>query len=450
MDDRIFDEFIGQTMIGLVSIAVGVIFLAFDHRTRGSVALCCFWTLAGVAVITTPLVAGQVDPDHVRLVERLHVLLEAGAVVSVCVYIEDLAATADASRRARIVVTAIARVAAGASVVFAALGATLTATRLNDFSLALHGTHALERSGFWLFGSFWIFLGVAFIIAWVIMARQRIDPGERGRAIMYGAAVPFTTSATFLAPRGAIVAFTIGMICGLAGTFRYLLVQGERVAFLSRFLSPQVAELVRMRGLTEVMQPQEVDLSVVCVDFRGFTSYAEAVPSRAVIDLISDYHEAIAEAVAEHDGMVKDYAGDGILILVGAPIPRQDHAAAAVSMARTAMEAAHAVTDRWATGPHPLGVGIGVATGRVTVGAIGDTARMDYTAVGTAMNVAARLCGAAEDGAILIDEPTAKAVTGMKGVDFRSELDLKGMSTPIAVYSCATESAVGQRAARYN
>jgi class 3 adenylate cyclase len=240
------------------------------------------------------------------------------------------------------------------------------------------------------------------------------------------------------------------MICGLAGTFRYLLVQGERVAFLSRFLSPQVAELVRMRGLTEVMQPQEVDLSVVCVDFRGFTSYAEAVPSRAVIDLISDYHEAIAEAVAEHDGMVKDYAGDGILILVGAPIPRQDHAAAAVSMARTAMEAAHAVTDRWATGPHPLGVGIGVATGRVTVGAIGDTARMDYTAVGTAMNGAARLGGAAEDGAILIDEPTAKAVTGMKGVDFRSELDLKGMSTPIAVYSCATESAVGQRAARYN
>ena len=448
MDDRIFDEFLGQTMIGLVSIAVGVIFLSFDHRTRGSVALCCFWVLAGVAVITTPLVAQQVDPDHVRLVERLHVLLEAGAVVSVCVYIEDLAATADASRRARIVVTAIARMAAAAAVVFAVLGATLTATRLNDFSLAVDGTDALRTPGFWLFASFWIFLGVGFVVAWVILARQRIDPGERGRAIMYCVAVPFTTSATFLAPRPAIVAFTIGMICGLAGTFRYLLVQGERVAFLSRFLSPQVAELVRMRGLTEVMQPQEVELSVVCIDFRGFTSYAEAVPSRAVIDLISEYHEAIAEAVADHDGMVKDYAGDGVLILVGAPIRRPDHAAAAVALARTAMEAAHGVTDRWATGPHPLGVGIGVATGRVTVGAIGDTARMDYTAVGTAMNVGARLCSVAEDGAILIDEPTARAVTGMKGVDFRSELNLKGMSTPIAVYSCATDATLGQRTAR--
>ena len=437
MDDRIFDEFLGQTMIGTISIAVGAIFLSFDHRTRGTVALCAFWVFAGVAVITTPLVAGQVDPDHVRLVERLQVLLEAGAVVSICVYIEDIVATAEATRRARILVTAVARLSAAGAVVFAVLGASLTATRLNDFSLAVDSTDALERPGFWLFASFWMFLGVAFVVAWLVLARQRIDPGERGRAIFYGAAVPFTTSCTFLAPRAALVAFTIGMIGGLAGTFRYLLVQGERVAFLSRFLSPHVAELVRMRGLTDVMQPQEVDLSVVCIDFRGFTSYAEAVPSRAVIDLISEYHEAIADAVAEHDGMVKDYAGDGVLILVGAPIARADHAVAAVALARAAMDAAHRVTDRWATGPHPLGVGIGVATGRVTVGAIGDTARMDYTAVGAAVNVASRLCAAAEDGTILIDEPTAHAVTGMKGIDFRSELNLKGMSTPIAVYSCA-------------
>ena len=138
--------------------------------------------------------------------------------------------------------------------------------------------------------------------------------------------------------------------------------------------------------------------------------------------------------MAEHDGMIKDYAGDGILILVGAPIARDDHSTAAVTLAQDALLAAQRITARWATGPHPLGVGIGVASGRVTVGVIGDAARMDYTAVGTPVNVAARLCAVAEDGTILLDEQAA--ARNEAACEPHGELSLKGLSMPVPVFRC--------------
>src|SRR5205085_11467804 len=102
-----------------------------------------------------------------------------------------------------------------------------------------------------------------------------------------------------------------------------------------------------------------------------------------------------------------------------------------------ARAAAQQVIDRWATGPHPLGVGIGVASGRVTVGAIGDTAQMEYTAVGTAVNLAARLCSAAEDGAILVD----RAFSGSAGTcEPRGEITLKGLSRPTPVFELKSDS----------
>jgi adenylate cyclase len=440
MDARLFDEFLGQSLMGLVSISVGVFLILNEpDRTRPNIAFGLFFVIVGLAAPTTALFAGQVDPDHVLLVERLHVLLEASAVACVVTYLKGVAETTQSSPGVRRYVRTIANLAYVLSGVFVVLGATFTATRLNEFSFALDSWDDLSNPGFWMFGSFWVVLAVLFSIAWVLLSRQEVDRGERTRAISYSVATPLITTATFLPVRLAFLTYTLAIVASLFGIFRYFAVQGERAAFLSRFLSPQVAELVRLRGLTEVMQPQEVDLSVVCIDFRGFTAYAEAVPSQAVIDLISEYHEAIAEAVGEHGGMVKDYAGDGILILVGAPITRPDHADAALSLARSAMVAARIVAERWATGPHPLGVGIGVASGRVTVGAIGDAARMDYTAVGSAVNIASRLCGSAEDGAILLDQNTARAVDEA-GCDQRGELELKGMSVPVMVYAAVTGS----------
>ncbi len=432
--DRLFDEFLGQTMIGGLASCLGVIFLLLDRRSRGNVAIAFFFILAGVNAWTTPLLAGQVDPDNITLLERLHILLEMGCVVSVSLYIRELIETAQATPRARKAVLGAVRIGYVLAGVGALLGALMPVERLNEFSLALDGVGALRNDGFWVFAGLWILVDINSLVAWIGLATQRLDPGERSRALAFASSVPFITAATYLPVRLTLAAFTITLVITLYGIFRYLLVQGERAAFLSRFLSPQVAELVRLRGLDAVMQPQELELSVVCIDFRGFTSYTEAIPTQATIDLISDYHEAIAEVVAEHDGMIKDYAGDGILILVGAPIARSDHAGAALVIARGSMFAAQRVTGRWATGIHPLGVGIGVASGRVTVGAIGEIARMDYTAVGTPVNLAARLCGAAADGEILLDAATAAAAPDA-GLEPRGEIELKGLSTPLPVFA---------------
>ena len=367
-----------------------------------------------------------------RLVERLHVLLETCATVLSALYLKGLASTSNPSPRATAYFAFAVRATYVVAGAFVALGMTATATRLNDFSLALDGPDALRQPGFWLFASLWLAVTPLYAVGWIVLSRQQIDPGERGRAIALACAVPLIVSATFLAPRLALLSFTVVIVLALYGQFRFLVAQGEQAAFLSRFLSPQVTELVRLRGLASVTNPQELDLSVVCIDFRGFTSYTEAIPTQAVIDLINDYHEAIGEVVARHDGMIKDYAGDGILILIGAPIGRLDHAVTALALARDALEAARVVTARWATVPHPLGVGIGVASGRVTVGAIGDVARMDYTAVGTPVNLASRLCSVADDGRILLDERVAATANG--SVRPRGEVTLKGLSTACLVF----------------
>ena len=173
------------------------------------------------------------------------------------------------------------------------------------------------------------------------------------------------------------------------------------------------------------MRPAEVTLTVVACDLRGFTAYADAVPSQAVIDLLGDYYAAVGAAVAEVDGTIKDYAGDGVLVLVGAPLAQPDHAARGMRLAARIHEVTRPVLERWATRAHPLGIGVGVASGTVTVGAIGSSARTEYTAVGTPVNLAARLCSAAGHGETLVDVATAEA-TGTGGPT--KALEVKGLA----------------------
>jgi class 3 adenylate cyclase len=124
--------------------------------------------------------------------------------------------------------------------------------------------------------------------------------------------------------------------------------------------------LARLRkdGPTIVVQP-EGDVTVVACSLRGFAAYAEAVPSKAVHDLLAEYHAAVGCAAAEVGGSVDDCSADGMLVLLGAPLPRGDHASTGLTLARRIHEVTGPVIERWATGPHPLAIGVGVATGLV-------------------------------------------------------------------------------------
>jgi class 3 adenylate cyclase len=239
----------------------------------------------------------------------------------------------------------------------------------------------------------------------------------------------------------APVSTAIGLLIFLVGGVQYHVIQGRRAQFMSRFLSPAVAELVGRRGLKSATDEQTLELSVVCCDLRGFTAFTAATSSKKVIAILREYYDAVGAAVTECGGTIKDQAGDGVLILVGAPIPYADHAQRALAMARSIRERGMEITARWSDQDLHLGVGVGVASGFVTVGVIGGASRLEYTAVGPAVNLASRLCAEAAHGEILVDGRSIELLGEEAKRSHRllpgEALKLKGFQQPVQSYTLA-------------
>jgi adenylate cyclase len=420
--------------IGGLACGLGVLLLVSLEPTRTNLCFAFFYITVGLSVATPVPLVDKVDRMDPGWAARLQGQFEVATIVIAVFYLGSLLATSQASPRAARVVTWAMRAGAALAVWHSLTTFLFPAQRLDDFQLSTLDSSAWERSGFWIFATFWITAAIVFMIGYLTVARQHLDSAEAGRALCSLAGTPLLISFTFLPPSIGTVTCAAGMLVVLLGQFRYLTAQGLRGAFMSRFLSPQVTELVRLKGLAHVMQPKDVEITVVACDLRGFTAYAEAVPSRTVVDLLDEYYDAVGAAVAEHGGTIKDYAGDGVLILVGAPINREDHATVGLHLARRIGELVKPVLARRASGPHPLGLGAGVATGWVTVGALGSSLRMEYMAVGTAVNLAARLCSAALDGEILASHSTVE-LAQCDDVEARGAIQLKGLSAEQQVYA---------------
>ena len=233
----------------------------------------------------------------------------------------------------------------------------------------------------------------------------------------------------------------VGLLIFLVGGVQYHVVQGRRAQFMSRFLSPAVAELVGRRGLKSATDEQTIEMSVVCCDLRGFTAFTAATSSQKVIRILREYYDVVGAAATECGGTIKDQAGDGVLTLVGAPIPFPDHAQRALRLAAAIRKSGMEITARWSDADLRLGVGIGVASGFVTVGVIGAASRLEYTAVGPAVNLASRLCSEAVHGEILIDARSIELL-GEESKTHRlipgEALKLKGFQHPVQSYALAT------------
>jgi len=178
------------------------------------------------------------------------------------------------------------------------------------------------------------------------------------------------------------------------------------------------------------------ELSVVACDLRGFTRFSAAVPPEEVVELLRGYYLAIGEAVAAVHGMVKDHAGDGALALVGAARPSHDHAARAVTMAVRFAEVGEELRRTWHATGVDIGLGIGVASGDVTVGTIRAGRRLEPVAVGAAVNLASRLCARAAAGQILVDERTVTLLhtEERRRVHRLDAAELKGFARPVAIF----------------
>src|SRR5260370_15876 len=184
----------------------------------------------------------------------------------------------------------------------------------------------------------------------------------------------------------------------------------QRMGTLKRFLAPQLAELIVSSGDDRILQTHRRDIVVVFCDLRGFTSFAETAEPEEVLDLLREYHEALGPVVTRSEGTLDHFSGDGIMVFFNDPLPCPDPAERAVRMASEMREAVVRLQGDWRRRGREIGFGVGIAQGYATLGQIGFAERIDYTAIGPACNLAARLCDAALDGQILISKPVAGVV----------------------------------------
>jgi class 3 adenylate cyclase len=207
----------------------------------------------------------------------------------------------------------------------------------------------------------------------------------------------------------------------------------EERTSLARFLSPGIAETVHRTGFTEDAVRTEIySLTAVSIDLRGFTSYTQRHGAERMVEVLQDYYAAVIASAGEYGATVKDFAGDGALVLVGAPYPRADHTRAGLRLARDMLIRVREVMARWSTPEAPLGAGVGIASGECAVGAIGSLEQLEYAAVGTAVNLSARLCDIAKDGQILMAAGTARALEESPGWH-REIVTLSGVPEPVEV-----------------
>ena len=209
----------------------------------------------------------------------------------------------------------------------------------------------------------------------------------------------------------------------------------ERVGRLKRFLAPQVAHMIASSDLPDsVLASHRQEITVLFCDLRGFTNFTETSEPEEVMAVLRDYHENLGELIFRYEGTLERFLGDGIMIVFNDPIPCVDHTERAVRLALDMRERVNALGTQWRRKGHELGFGIGIATGFATVGQIGFQERREYTAIGSVINLASRLCDEAGTGQIVIPARVLASVDQSVNVETLGELTLKGFDKPLAAY----------------
>ena len=208
-----------------------------------------------------------------------------------------------------------------------------------------------------------------------------------------------------------------------------------RVGRLKRFLAPQLAELIVSQGNEKILESHRREIVVVFCDLRGYTAFTETAEPEEVLDFLRDYHGTLGPLVAQFEGTLDQFSGDGIMVFFNDPVPIPDPAARAVNMAVAMRGAAATLIADWRERGRDLGFGVGIAQGYATLGQIGFSERSGYTAIGTVCNVAARLCAEARDGQILLSQRINAALRGSVVTEQVGALALKGLAQPVVAHN---------------
>jgi class 3 adenylate cyclase len=208
----------------------------------------------------------------------------------------------------------------------------------------------------------------------------------------------------------------------------------EQLSRLKRFFSPQLAELIVAGGTEDPLRTHRREVTVVFLDLRGFTAFAELAEPEEVMGVLREYHAEMGRLILEHEGTLERFTGDGMMIFFNDPVPVPNPAERALRMALIMRERVQELSARWRRRGYDLALGIGIAQGYATIGAIGFEGRWDYGAIGTVTNLAARLCGEAKGDQILVSLRVAGEIEDLIETEEVGLLSLKGFQRPVPAF----------------
>jgi adenylate cyclase len=204
-----------------------------------------------------------------------------------------------------------------------------------------------------------------------------------------------------------------------------------KLSRLKRFFSVAIADKIMRGGVDDPLASHRRDVAVVFIDLRGFTAFSDSSAPEDVMRVLREFHAAVGACIDEAGGTIERFTGDGMMVFFNDPEPMDNPCRAAVAFATAARDAAMSLARRWEEESFSLSVGVGVAYGYATMGAIGYAGRIDYGAVGSVTNLAARLCAEAGSGEVLVHQ-RAYALAGDSDASRRpTTYTLRGFREPV-------------------
>jgi adenylate cyclase len=414
----------------LLAVGLGGIFLWADWNSRPSRALALCLIVIGVRLTLVPL-EYRLGDHGFWLYQISSRSLETLSILAGIEWARRVAA--DASATLKRTVGVLFRVSQGMALLYGLLVIGYVVLAPETANIDANGAIRVHGWGWALIPV----LATAILlstIALIIVRFTRKDPAESVRLRALMVAAPFLLAGLLVSRQWVPLVISFGLLIFLSGSVQYLIIQGRRGSSMRQFISPEIARLLSTRGMEEAMRRERRTISIVICDLRGFTAYAREHDSDNVVGLLERYYRVVGQVSLRHRGTVKDHAGDGVLILVGAPLKDRRHAVHAV---RLAQELSLRIGEFLAESGVQLGIGIGVATGDTTIGALRGAGRLEYAAVGTAVNLAARLCQRSADGEVLLDQSTYDAMADDTRLTAtpRAPESMKGFAEGIPVYA---------------
>jgi class 3 adenylate cyclase/DNA-binding SARP family transcriptional activator len=208
----------------------------------------------------------------------------------------------------------------------------------------------------------------------------------------------------------------------------------QRLAQLKRFFPPHVAERIAAGDVDDPLTTHRREVTVVILDLRGFTAFADTSEPEEVLSLLRRYHQEMGRLIQAHGGTLEQFSTRFMLVVFNDPVVVQDPALRAVRMAFAVRERFAELVGPWRKRGHDLTLGIGIASGYATIGAIGDDVRLAYGVVGRATNLAEQLSTEAASEEILVSASVQEQVEPFVQTEPAHHVQLTGFAHPIPVH----------------